>query len=77
MKGIKMELTQSQVRELADKVALASVNDAIPLGGFASKLCQAYCHADSGNRHKILAGFSGDFVSWYMQWHDEIETRYN
>ena len=74
MKGIKMELTKQQVREVADKVALASVNDAIPLGGFASKLCAAYCHADSGNRAKILEGFSGDFVSWYMQWHDAVET---
>ena len=69
-----MELTKQQVREIADKVALASVNDAIPLGGFASKLCAAYCHADSGNRAKILQGFSTDFVSWYMQWHDAVET---
>ena len=73
MKGIKqMKLSNQELRDLADRVAVASVNEIIPLGGFASKLCDAYCHADSGNRAKILAGFSDDFIAWHTQWNDYL-----
>ena len=77
MKGIKMELSKQDIIDIADKVAIAACHEEIPLGGFGYKLCRAYCHADSGNRAKILKGFSDDFVAWYLQWQNEIETRYN
>lgn len=67
-----MDNFKQNVRDIADRVAVASVNGIIPLGGFASKLCQAYCHADSGNRHKILAGFGVDFLDWHEQWKDYL-----
>ena len=59
---------------IAERLAVAVVNDAIPLGGFATALCQAFCKADSSNRAKILKGFESDFLAWNEYWGNEVNA---
>lgn len=41
------------------------------LGGFATKLADAYLHADGDNQRRIEHAFMHLFERAYIQWHEE------
>ena len=63
-----MTMTKEQLHTTA-------VNYMPRLGGFATKLADAYLHADGDNQRKIENAFMHLFERAYIQWHTEGESK--